>query len=69
MKTQALKSIVLLLLIGMLCAPASAAILYVDANASPGGDGSTWGTAFDTIQEAIDAASPRAFMSNREPIR
>ena len=31
-------------------------ILYVDVNVSAGGDGLSWATAFDTIQEGIDAA-------------
>ncbi|NLH16176.1 MAG: right-handed parallel beta-helix repeat-containing protein [Phycisphaerae bacterium] len=30
-------------------------IWYVDADAPAGGDGTSWATAFDTIQEAIDA--------------
>ena len=31
-------------------------VFYVDAAAAPGGDGLSWGTAFQTIQEGIDAA-------------
>ena len=43
-----------------LCLPASiagAATIYVSATAPPGGDGTTWDTAFDTIQAGIDAAA------------
>ncbi len=36
---------------------ASAATWYVDGEASVSGDGSSWGSAFQTIQEGIDAAS------------
>ena len=42
-----------------LCLPApltGAATIYVSASAPPGGDGTTWDTAFDTIQAGIDAA-------------
>jgi len=35
----------------------AATIWYVDADAPAGGDGTSWATAFDTIQEAIDAVS------------
>lgn len=31
-------------------------VFYVDAAAAPGGDGLTWGTAFQTIQQGINAA-------------
>ena len=31
-------------------------VWYVDAAASPGGDGTSWATAFDTIQDAVDAS-------------
>lgn len=39
-------------------ATATAGIVYVRADAAPGGDGSTWQTAFDDIQEALLAADP-----------
>lgn len=32
---------------------------YVDADASPGGDGLSWGTAFDDLWDAIIAADPK----------
>jgi hypothetical protein len=32
-------------------------IWYVSVNAGPDGDGTTWDTAFDTIQEGVDAAT------------
>ncbi|MBI1852161.1 MAG: hypothetical protein HYR85_17615 [Planctomycetes bacterium] len=32
-------------------------IWYVDASAAPGGDGSSWQTAFDTLQPALDLAA------------
>ena len=31
-------------------------VQYVDASAADGGDGQSWGTAFDDLQEALDAA-------------
>jgi len=37
--------------------PAVGAVWYVDSLIGTSGDGTTWGTAFATIQEAIDAAS------------
>ena len=42
-----------------LCLPVSIAgggTIYVAADAAPGGDGSSWAAAFDTIQAGIDAA-------------
>lgn len=33
-------------------------VWYVDASAPPGGDGTSWATAFNSVQPAIDAASP-----------
>ena len=33
-------------------------ILHVDKDASPGGDGQSWGTAFDTLQDALAAVTP-----------
>ncbi|NNL76932.1 MAG: hypothetical protein HKO68_11400, partial [Desulfobacterales bacterium] len=36
---------------------AQAATRYVDAGIT-GGDGSSWGSAYETIQEAIDATTP-----------
>jgi len=36
---------------------AAAVVVYVDASAAPGGDGLTPGTAFQTIQQGVDAAA------------
>jgi predicted outer membrane repeat protein len=33
------------------------AIIYVDADASPGGDGQSWSTAYRTLQDALDKAN------------
>lgn len=41
------------------------AILHVDDDASPGGDGSTWPTAFDSLQAGLDAA---AVIATTEPV-
>ena len=35
----------------------AANIIYVDEDADPGGDGSSWAEAFDTLQEGLDAAN------------
>ena len=34
----------------------ASAIIYVDADASPGGDGMSWGTAFQFLQDALEIA-------------
>lgn len=34
--------------------PVVPAIVHVDSDAAPGGDGTTWGTAFHTLQDALD---------------
>lgn len=39
------------------CGVASGQVWYVDVNASPEGDGTSWEAAFNTVQPAIDAAS------------
>ncbi len=46
-----------LLLGAWVVAPAECATWYVDASVPSSGDGSTWDTAFKTIQEGIDASS------------
>ncbi|MBI3118048.1 MAG: hypothetical protein HYZ00_05150 [Candidatus Hydrogenedentes bacterium] len=46
---------VLLLLVSTL--PATAAVLRVDGDAANGGNGSTWGSAFNTIQAALNNAA------------
>jgi len=43
---------VTLLLLG--CATAAGGVIYVDADASTGGDGTTWGTAYKYLQDALD---------------
>lgn len=40
----------------LLPALASAATIYVDDNAPPGGNGVSWGTAFRFLQDALTAA-------------
>jgi predicted outer membrane repeat protein len=50
---------VLLLTVAVIVAnPALGAVWYVDDGIGTSGDGTSWGTAFETIQEAIDAAGP-----------
>jgi hypothetical protein len=39
------------------CASDAGRIIYVDRNASAGGDGTTWGKAYRYLQDALDAAS------------
>ncbi|MDX1421056.1 MAG: hypothetical protein R3181_13910, partial [Rubricoccaceae bacterium] len=34
------------------------AVLHVDADAAPGGDGASWATAFDDLQDALAVAAP-----------
>lgn len=50
-----LSSISTLTLIAV-ASPALAATLYVDAGAPPGGDGLSWATAYDNLNEALDSA-------------
>jgi hypothetical protein len=47
-----------LLLVLLAFGGAQGAIHYVDDNATAGGDGTTWGTAFSTLQAALAAALP-----------
>jgi len=47
-----------LLFFFLTCALASGGVIYVDISAPPGGDGTSWETALNTIQAGIDAASP-----------
>ncbi len=47
----------LALVTGLWCTSASAQI-YVNADAAPGGDGSSWATAFNDLQTALGAADP-----------
>jgi len=50
-----LKSLVVIsvLLAGILCATASGGVVYVDANAAPGGDGTSWAAAYKYLQDAL----------------
>ena len=48
----------IVLIMCFLGTPAVAATWYVDVNASSGGDGTSWATAFRDLQTAINAASP-----------
>ena len=56
----ALKYIVLVILglIFITGSEAFGAVWYVDGNIASPGDGTTWANSFQTIQEAIDAATP-----------
>jgi len=45
------------LFVGIQCAIASGAVIYVDVDASPGGDGTTWGTAYKYLQDALADAN------------
>ncbi len=48
-----------LLTAALLAAPAGAGpVIFVNAGAPGGGDGTTWATAFDDLQDALAAASP-----------
>ena len=49
--------VVLLILVYIVCATASAGVWYVDVDNTGFEDGSEWATAFNTIQEGVDAAS------------
>ncbi|MHC4477022.1 MAG: right-handed parallel beta-helix repeat-containing protein [Planctomycetota bacterium] len=48
------------LLVGISCTPAVARPIYVDANAPPGGDGSSWAAAFKYLQDALADANANA---------
>jgi len=41
------------LLVGMAPAIAAGGVIYVDADASPGGDGTSWSTAYKYLQDAL----------------
>jgi predicted outer membrane repeat protein len=59
MRKKILNSVLFLCFLGGVIfssASVHAAVWYVDADA-PGGDGTSWGTAFDNIQDAINACS------------
>src|SRR5690606_7900683 len=46
--------VLLLVLLAVSAVPAAAqAVLYVDADAPPGGDGASWATAFHDLQDAL----------------
>ena len=42
-----------ILIISIFSGYVSAGTIYVDANAAPGGDGTTWGTAYKYLQDAF----------------
>lgn len=46
--------------LAQLCAQPSCGPIFVDVQAPPGGDGSSWASAYDTVQGAIGAASASA---------
>src|SRR5579863_6442701 len=41
----------------MLCVHAAGAVLYVNSSAPAGGNGSSWSSAFQSVQKAVNAAS------------
>ncbi len=49
--------VIFVLLVGIQCTTASGEIIYVDADASVGGDGSSWAAAFKFLQDALDDAA------------
>lgn len=52
------KNLVITVFAALLCAlPAMGATCYVDGSVAVPGDGRSWGTAFRTIQEGIDASA------------
>ena len=56
-KTHLKTSLVMsVFLVGMASAIAAGGTIYVDADASPGGDGASWGTAYKYLQDALAAA-------------
>jgi hypothetical protein len=50
------RSLVMSLFLVAIASTAGAKIIYVDADASPGGDGQTWGTAYKYLQEGLYAS-------------
>jgi hypothetical protein len=44
------------IVVALLCATAAADVIYVDDDASPGGDGLSWPTAYNYLQDALVAA-------------
>lgn len=55
-----MKTLNFTVLAAALCLPLSADTIFVDAAASAGGDGTTWGTAFNDLQSALTAADGTA---------
>ncbi|GAA0871790.1 hypothetical protein GCM10009117_09360 [Gangjinia marincola] len=53
-----MKKTILFFLLLTISIGTSAQTIYVDQSVASSGDGSTWSQAFQTIQEAVDAASP-----------
>lgn len=47
-----------ILQVALVTANADAAIQYVRADASPGGDGTSWASAYNTLQAALEVANP-----------
>ncbi len=53
-KTNLTKSLVMaVILLGLAPAIAAGGVIYVDANAPPGGNGQTWATAYKYLQDAL----------------
>jgi len=49
--------VISVLLVAMACGIASGEVIYVDDDASVGGDGQTWGTAYKYLQDALADAN------------
>ena len=57
MKTNLTRSLVMaVILLGFSCTIATGEVIYVDADASVGGNGTTWGTAYKYLQDALAVA-------------
>jgi predicted outer membrane repeat protein len=50
------RSFVILVFLGVVIQSQAQTIYYVDANATPGGNGASWASAFSDLQDALDSA-------------
>jgi hypothetical protein len=51
--TLAISGAILVFFLQLLCPPGLSDVIYVDDDASPGGDGSSWGTAYKYLQDGL----------------
>lgn len=58
--TGIFRPLIFVALLALFSTTASAAVWFVDASRGDGGDGTSWATAFRTVQEGIDAANVSA---------